>query len=104
VERGKLVPIKGYAQGVLRSARLDAKKEKDEGLVFFVSLDFSFVQHRSEAFSTTVKESDCEFGSLATLVFSASHLPGLLRSTDFFLTLGTFSHNIPFLQSNVRSG
>jgi hypothetical protein len=69
-----------------------------------VSLDFSLVQDRSEAFSATDKESDCEFSPLATLVFSASHLPGLLRSTDFFLTLGTFSHNIPLLQSYVRSG
>jgi hypothetical protein len=69
-----------------------------------VSLDFSLVQHGSEAFPTTDKESDCEFSPLATLVFSAGHLPGLLRSADFFLALGTFSHNIPFLQSYVTSG
>jgi len=77
-------------------------KRKEVGVL--LELDFPLVQDRPEGFSTARKQSNSKLCSLATLVFSASHLPRLLRSTNFFLTLRTFSHNIPFLQSYIRSG
>jgi hypothetical protein len=76
---------------------VDSTTEKgDNGVLVFLNLDFSLVQHRSEALSTTLIESDCEFCPLAALVFSASHLPCLHRGTDFLFTLRTFGHETTF--------
>ena len=80
--------------GLLRMF-VTSRIEKGDCVVSCCLLDFSLVQDRSERFSTAFKESDRELHSFAALVFSSSHLPSLLRCTDFFLTFGTFSHNIP---------
>jgi hypothetical protein len=71
------------------------KKEKRRELVLFLfaGLDFALVKHLPESFATALIKPDCEFGSLATLVFPASHLPSLLRFADFLLALRTFSHS-----------
>lgn len=72
------------------------EKKEERMFDFLLELDLLLVQDRPEALSTTLVESDCQLCSLTTLVFSACHFPSLLRSTDFFLTLWTLCHNIPF--------
>ena len=87
--------------GLLRMF-VTSRIEKGDCVVSCCLLDFSLVQDRSERFSAAFKESDRELHSFAALVFSSSHLPSLLRSTNFFLTFGTFSHNIPFSKDYIR--
>ena len=55
-------------------------------------LDLAFVEYLSEGFAAALVEPNCEFVSLAVLVFSSSHLPSLLGLHDLFLAFRTFSH------------
>jgi hypothetical protein len=64
-------------------------------------LDFSLVQDRPESFSTALKETNRELQSLAALVWLSNHLPSLLRSSNFSLTLRTLSHITPFPNINL---
>ena len=57
------------------------------------NLDFAFVEYLPEGFAAAFIKSNCEFSSLATLVFSSSHLPDFLRFANLFLALWTFGHN-----------
>jgi hypothetical protein len=70
------------------------KIEKVIGSLLLLWLYLSLAQDRSERFSTAFKESNSKLCSLATLVFSSSHLPGLLWFTYFLFALRTFSHEI----------
>jgi len=70
----------------------DAEQKKEVRVLLVMCLYLSLAQNRPEGFSAALKESNRKFRSFATLVFSSSHLPSLLRSAYFFLTLRAFSH------------
>ena len=76
------------------SEGIDNRKKEECDIL--LDLDFSFACGSSERFSAVLKESDREFSFLATLVCPSSHLPSLLRSTDFLSAFRTLGHEIAF--------
>jgi len=70
------------------------KKEREgkREVVLLSKSDFLLSYGTSEGFAAVVVESNCQFGSFATLVRSASHLPRLRRSANFSSTLWTLCH------------
>ena len=75
---------------------VNIKIEKVIGSLLLLWLYLSLAQDRSERFSTAFKESNSKLCSLATLVLSSSHLPGLPWFNYFLFALRTFSHETTF--------